>query len=184
MIPGLKFSPHTHWYSWLLKHQNISKLVSRSLGLISSELLFCLLRWSSNWSVHFWKNRVLDLKLRPASILTGNTCAWTGCQIFQMSPLAEVIFGMIQIKDLAECLVHSEATQSMSVSIALNVESKGQRQDQDQVSSVLSWWRWVMTGSSGTVTGPVMIHGQGCLDVLPGLKSQSSTTISHWALPF
>ena len=56
-----------------------------------------------------------------------------------MSPLAEVIFGMIQIKDLAECLVHSEATQSMSVSIALNVESKGQRRDQDQVSSVLSW---------------------------------------------
>ena len=45
----------------------------------------------------------------------------------------------MQIKDLAECLVHSEATQSMSVSIALNVESKGQRQDQDQVSSVLSW---------------------------------------------
>lgn len=39
-----------------------------------------------------------------------------------MSPLAEVIFGMIQIKDLAECLVHSEATQSMSVAIALNIQ--------------------------------------------------------------
>ena len=26
-------------------------------------------------SMHFWKNRVLDLKLRPASVLTGNACA-------------------------------------------------------------------------------------------------------------
>ena len=33
---------------------------------------------------------------------------------------------------LTESLGHSEATQSMSVAIALNIEPKGQRQDQDQ----------------------------------------------------
>lgn len=39
---------------------------------------------------------------------------------------------MMQIKDSAESLVHSEATQSMSAVIAVNIKPKKQRQDQGQ----------------------------------------------------
>lgn len=39
---------------------------------------------------------------------------------------------MMQIKVLAESLVHSEATQSMSAAIVVNIEPKEQGQYQDQ----------------------------------------------------
>lgn len=39
---------------------------------------------------------------------------------------------LMQIKDLAESLVHSEVTQSVSGIIVVNIKPKEQRQDQDQ----------------------------------------------------
>lgn len=39
---------------------------------------------------------------------------------------------LVQIKDLAESLVHSETAQSMSAVIIVNIKPKEQRRDQDQ----------------------------------------------------
>lgn len=65
----------------------------------------------------------------------------------------------MQIKDLAESLVHSEATQSVSTVIAVNIKPKKQRQDQGQGLRYYERRRWVFTDRSRIVTGPEMIHG-------------------------
>jgi hypothetical protein len=65
---------------------------------------------------------------------------------------------------MAESLVHSEATQSNSAVIALNIKSKG---TQVSESSIMSRGKWIVIGSPETVTGPqddswTRLHEQSC----------------------